>query len=39
MTNQTDNAFWIGKTFDDSTDPVTETDYVWYDTNSQWKEI
>jgi len=33
------NRRWIGKTFDDSTDPVTETDYVWDDANSQWKEI
>ena len=33
------NRRWIGKTFDDTTDPVTETDYVWDDANSQWKEI
>ena len=30
---------WVGKTFDETTDPVTETDYVWDATNSQWKEI
>ncbi len=28
-----------GKTFDDTTDPVTETNYVWNDGASQWKEI
>ena len=33
------NRRWIGKTFDETTDPITETDYVWDDTNSQWKEI
>ena len=33
------NRRWIGITFDETTDPVTETDYVWDDTNSQWKEI
>tara|TARA_R100001443_G_scaffold115247_1_gene132595 strand:+ start:1222 stop:1683 length:462 start_codon:yes stop_codon:yes gene_type:complete len=34
-----DNRRWIGKTFDHTTDPVTETDYFWDDNNSQWKEI
>jgi len=34
-----DNLRWIGKTFNDSTDPVTETDYVWDDTNLQWDEV
>ena len=33
------NRRWIGKTFDDSTDPVTETDYVWNDSASQWQEV
>jgi len=34
-----DNLRWIGRTFNDSTDPVTETDYVWDDTNLQWNEV
>ena len=33
------NLRWIGKTFNDSTDPVTETDYVWDATNLQWNEV
>ena len=33
------NRRWIGRTFDDSTDPVTETDYVWNDSKSQWEEV
>ncbi len=33
------NQRWIGKTFNDSTDPVTETDYVWDATNLQWNEV
>ena len=33
------NLRWIGKTFDESTNPVTETDYVWDATNLQWTEI
>jgi len=42
MANSTwdeDNLRWIGKTFNDSTDPVTETDYIWDDTNLQWDEV
>ena len=34
-----DNLRWIGRTFNDSTDPVTEIDYVWDDTNLQWNEV
>ena len=34
-----DNLRWIGKTFNDSTDPVTETDYTWDATNLQWNEV
>ena len=34
-----DNRRWIGKTIDETTDPVTVTDYFWDDNNSQWKEI
>ena len=34
-----DNLRWIGRTFNDSTDPVTETDYVWDATNLQWNEV
>jgi len=34
-----DNLRWIGKTFNDSTDPVTETDYVWDAINLQWNEV
>ena len=33
------NRRWIGKTFDETTDPITETDYVWNDASSQWKEL
>lgn len=33
-----DNLRWIGRTFNDSTDPVTETDYIWDATNLQWNE-
>ena len=33
------NRRWIGKTFDHSTDPVTETDYVWDATNLKWNEV
>ena len=33
------NRRWIGRTFDDSTDPVTETGYVWNDGASQWQEV
>jgi len=33
------NRRWIGKTFDDSTNPVTETDYVWDATNLKWNEV
>jgi hypothetical protein len=33
------NRRWIGRTFDETTDPVTETDYVWNDSKSQWEEI
>jgi len=33
------NRRWIGRTFDHTTDPVTETDYVWDDNNSQWEEV
>ena len=33
------NRRWIGRTFDHTTDPVTETDYVWNDSNSQWEEV
>ena len=42
MANSTwdeDNLRWIGKTFNDSTDPVTETDYVWDAINLQWNEV
>ena len=34
-----DNLRWIGKTFNNSTDPVTETDYIWDATNLQWNEV
>ena len=34
-----DNLRWIGKTFNDSTDPVTETDYTWDADNLQWNEV
>ena len=34
-----DNLRWIGRTFDHTTDPVTETDYVWDATNLQWNEV
>jgi hypothetical protein len=34
-----DNLRWIGRTFNDSTDPVTETDYIWDATNLQWNEV
>ena len=33
------NRRWIGKTFDETTDPITETDYVWNDGASQWQEV
>ena len=33
-----DNRRWIGRTFDHTTDPVTETPYVWDATNLQWNE-
>ena len=33
------NRRWIGKTFDNSTNPVTETDYVWDATNLKWNEV
>ena len=33
------NLRWIGKTFDETTDPNTETDYVWDATNLKWTEI
>ena len=33
------NRRWIGKTFDETTDPVTETDYVWKTSNLQWSEV
>jgi hypothetical protein len=33
------NRRWIGKTFDETTDPVTETDYVWSTSNLQWSEV
>ena len=33
------NRRWIGKTFDETTDPVTETDYVWRTSNLQWSEV
>ena len=32
------NQRWIGRTFDHTTDPVTETPYVWDATNLQWNE-
>tara|TARA_R100000655_G_scaffold49761_5_gene87334 strand:- start:2270 stop:2731 length:462 start_codon:yes stop_codon:yes gene_type:complete len=32
------NQRWVGKTFDESTNPVTETPYVWDATNLQWNE-
>ena len=34
-----DNRRWIGRTFDHTTDPVTETDYVWNNSTSQWEEV
>ena len=34
-----DNQRWIGRTFDHTTDPVTETDYIWDATNLQWNEV
>ena len=34
-----DNRRWIGRTFDHTTDPVTETDYVWKTSNLQWSEV
>jgi len=33
------NQRWIGRTFNDSTDPITETDYVWDATNLEWNEV
>ncbi len=33
------NKRWIGKTFNESTNPVTETDYVWDATNLKWNEV
>lgn len=33
------NRRWIGRTFDHTTDPVTETDIVWNNSTSQWEEV
>ena len=34
-----DNLRWKGQTFDDTTDPWTETDYIWDASSKEWNEV